>query len=350
MRICIDISSVVFGTGVSTYTKNLVGNILGLDNNNEYILFGGSLRRKEEFKAFLKDLKKGNWQSKILPIPPLMTDILWNKMHILPIEKLVGDISVFHSFKVTTVHDLVPIKFPKISHPKIVSTHKMRLKWVKKEVDRIIVPSQTTSYDLMKLGVSEDKIRIIPEAVDKIFKPAKKTIIERIKRIYRISGKYILAVGVNPRKNTQRIIDAFEKIKADTGLKLVIIGHQYMDFGFKRGVLFTGYVNQENLSALYSGSQGLVYPSFYEGFGLPILEAFACNIPVVTSNIGSMKEVGGDACVFADPYSVDSISEGILKALKNAKSYIAKGNARLKNYSWKKTAEMTIKVYEEAKK
>src|SRR3989344_6564436 len=150
MRICIDISSVVFGTGVSTYTKNLVGNILGLDNNNEYILFGGSLRRKEEFKAFLKDLKKGTWQSKILPIPPLMTDILWNKMHILPIEKLVGDISVFpssdwsqppsSSFKVTTVHDLVPIKFPKISHPKIVSTHKMRLKWVKKEVDRIIVP------------------------------------------------------------------------------------------------------------------------------------------------------------------------------------------------------------------
>lgn len=359
MKIAIDASSVLYGTGVSVYTKNLVENLLRIDKENEYILFGGSLRRIKNLKSILSKFKADNREIKVIPIPPTLGDLIWNRLHTLPIEKLLGDIDVFHSsdwtqppsaaLKVTTIHDLVPVKFPKLSDPKIVSTHERRFNWVKKEVDRIIVPSSVTANDLVKMGADKGEIRVIPEAPDPSFIPANKSQIEKLKVRYRITGKYVLAVGVNPRKNTQRIIDAFEKIKAETGLKLIIIGYPYLNLHERRGVIFTGHFPQQDLPTLYSGAEVLAYPSLYEGFGLPILEAFACKLPVVTSNFGSMAEVAGNAAVLVDPYDIDSIAEGLLKTMKNRNALIEKGLARVKHFSWGKTAKETLKVYNEAK-
>ena len=355
MRIGIDISQIVYGTGVSTYTKNLVENLLRIDGENEYVLFGGSLRRKKDILKFIRKLDSKNFLSKIMSISPSFAHLLWNKLHILKIERLIGKVDVFHSsdwtqppsnvHKVTTIHDLAPLRYPKLTDPKIVSVHKARLKWVKKEVERIIVPSQATKEDLVILKFERKRIHVIPEAVDPYFKPARKQ--ERVVRSKYKAGNYLLAVGGTERKNVDRLIKAYELIRAGRDLKLIVVGRQDKKHGGIRGVRFTGHISKKELRFLYSNALALVYPSLSEGFGLPILEAFACKCPVITSNISSMPEVAGKAAVLVDPFNVNSIAEGIEEALKKRKTLIKLGTERLKSFNWKKVAEETLKIYEE---
>lgn len=357
MRIAIDVSQIVYGTGVSQYTIELVKNLLKIDKDNEYVLFAGTLRRKA-------DILKIFPQAKVFPIPPTLGDLIWNRLHILPIEKLIGKVDVFHTsdwteppsdaFKVTTVHDLSPFLYPNL-FPRdvirnIVDAHKAKLKLVGKESDRIIVPAASTKKDLVRLGFNETIIRVIPEAVSDIFKRSSETRVEAIKRKYKIFGDYVLCVGVDARKNTERIIKAFEHASAGKELKIVFVGTpKYVKIKESRNVRMIGRGVTNEMPALYSGAKALVYASLYEGFGLPILEAFACGTPVVTSNISSMPEVAGGAAVLVDPYDINSIAEGIKKALGGPKSLIQKGYARIKDFSWEKTARMTLDVYNEAK-
>jgi len=361
MKVGIDISGVIYETGVSVYTKNLVENLLKIDTLNEYVLFGGSLRRFGELqgKALSLLAKRPNCKAKIYPIAPSLAHFLWNRLHVFPIENLVGKIDVFHSsdwtqpktkaFSITTIHDLVPLLYPKLSHPKIVSTHRARLKWVIKQVDRVIVPSRTTFEDTVRLGVKPEKLRLIPEACDSIYKPAKKIEMEKFKKKYRIHGKYILAVGTSPRKNLERIIEGFAKVSTQESLKLVVVGEVRKTFPEKRGIVFLGHIPISEMPIVFTGASALVYPSLYEGFGLPILEAFSCKVPVVTSNFGSMAEVAGDAAVCVDPYKVDSITEGIEKAIFDRILLIKRGAAKVKNFSWQGVTNETLKVYSEAK-
>mgnify|MGYP001567056339 FL=1 len=362
MKIGIDISQIVYETGVSYYVKNLVTNLLKIDKENHYVLFAGSLRRKADIVKFAGTLP-GNFELKVFPLPPTVLSFLWNNLHILPIEKLIGQVDVFHSsdwaeapsssFKVTTVHDLAPILYPNL-FPKdiirnIVNTHRLRLFWVAKESKRVIVPSNSTKDDLVKLGFNESIVRVIPEAVSGNFKKASAEEIIDLKRKYKISGDYILSVGVNPRKNTERIIKAFDKAGSGRDLKLVFIGlPKYMKVVEGRNIRIAGHVKNNELSIFYSGAKTLVYPSLYEGFGLPILEAFSCQCPVITSDISSLVEVAGDAAVLVDPYDVNSIADGIEKALRGPKGLIEKGLEQVKKFSWTKTAEETLKVYREA--
>lgn len=350
MRIGIDISQIVYGTGVSVYTKNLVENLLKIDQEDAYVLFAGTLRRR-------KDVLDVFPQAKVFPIPPTLADIIWNRLHLLPIEKLIGKVDVFHSsdwtqppskvLKVTTVHDLIPLKFPKLIDPSIVKVHTRRLYWVKKEVDRIIVPSSSAKEDLIAYGVSENKIKVIPEA-NHIQKSTLKAV-EEIKRKYKISGNYLLAIASSFYKNTDRVIKAFDISSAGKNLKLVIIGGRANTLiKERRGVRLTGFVTNAEYAALCTGANALVFPSLYEGFGIAILDGFACGTPVVTSNLSSMPEVAGDAAILVDPYDVASIAEGIEKALRGRKGLVEKGLRRVKQFSWLKTAEETLKVYREA--
>ncbi len=356
MRIAIDISQIVYGTGVSVYTKNLVDNLLRIDKENEYVLFAGSLRRKNDILSAFPT-------AKVFPIPPTLADLIWNRLHIFPIEKLIGNIDVFHTsdwveppskaFKVTTVHDLAPFLYPNL-FPRdiirdIVNTHKRKLLLVKKEAKRIIVPTSATKKDLINLGFEENTIRIIPESISADFKKLEQDEIAKILRKYKIFGDYVLSVGMDPRKNTERIIKAFEHSSAGRDFKIVFVGTpKYMKVKHARNIRVLGRVETSDLVGLYSGAKALVYPSLYEGFGLPILEAFACGCPVVTSNTSSMAEVAGDAAMLVDPYKVDSISDGIEKVLKGPKSYIDKGLKRIQDFSWQETARMTLDVYREA--
>jgi glycosyltransferase involved in cell wall biosynthesis len=319
-------------------------------------LFGGSLRRKSELLSIFPD-------AKIFPIPPTFADLLWNKLHILPVEKLIGKVEVLHTsdwseppssaFKVTTVHDLAPFLYPSL-FPRdilrnIVDTHRLRLAHVRNESDRIIVPTEATKSDLLKLGFSVEKIRVIPEAASSIFKRVDSYEIDRIKKKYKIHGPYLLSVGMDPRKNTERIIKAFEQAKAGKNMKLIFVGQpKYVKTAETRNIRILGNVVLEDLPALYSGAGALVYPSLYEGFGLPILEAMACGCPVITSNTSSMAEVAGNAALLVDPTDIESIKLGIEKVMRGAKSLSDKGYKRVLEFSWKKTAEETLKVYEEA--
>ena len=361
MRVAIDISQIVYETGVSYYVRNLVTNLLKIDKENHYVLFAGALRRKAEIEKFASTLS-GNFELKVFPLPPTVLSLLWNNLHILPIEKLIGPVDVFHSsdwaeapsssFKVTTVHDLAPILYPNL-FPRdiirnIVNTHRSKLSWVGKETKRVIVPSNATRNDLVKLGFGENIIRVIPEAVSGDFKKRTEEEITALKRKYKISGDYVLSVGMNPRKNTQRIIEAFDKAGSGRNLKLVFIGlPKYMNVVEGRNIRIAGHVKNEELSVFYSGAKALVYPSLYEGFGLPILEAFSCGCPVITSNISSMSEAAGGAAILVDPYDVNSIADGIEKALRGPKGLIEKGYERVKEFSWTKNAKETLNVYME---
>lgn len=352
MRIAIDISQTVYGTGVSVYTKNLVRNLIEIDKEDEYILFAGALRRREGIlDSFLK--------AKIFPIPPMLADLIWNRLHILPIEKLIGEVDVFHTsdwteppsraFKVTTVHDLYPLKFSRITHPKILEVYKRKISWVMKESRRVIVPSESTKKDLIELGMKENTIRVIPEAPS--LSKAGKSEIDEIKKKYNLQGDYVIAIGVSELKNTKRIIEAFHLSRAGEDIKLVLVGRPVnIEIKAERNVRALGYVPQSDLGALLTGSRALIFSSIYEGYGIPILDAFACEVPVITSNASSMPEVAGDAAILVDPYNVNSIADGIMKALKGPRGLIEKGLERVKGFSWEKTARMTLKVYEEAKK
>lgn len=362
MRIGIDISQVFFATGVSTYTDNLVRSLLSIDSKNRYILFGGSLRRFAELKSWSNShaTVRGSYEAKIFPFPPKLLDFVWNSLHVFPVEYLTGKIDVFHSsdwtqppssaFKVTTIHDLAPLRYPRLHHPEIVAVHKRRLYWVKKEVDRIITVSKSTKADIVELlGVSESKISVIPEAADTIYKPQTKQRINEIKKKYKISRDYLLAVGVAPRKNLKNVVTAFKRLGGHN-LSLVVAGGGEFKESSERGVIGLGNVPRQDLPPLYSGARALVYIPIYEGFGLPILEAFAAGCPVVCSKVSSIPALVGDAARLVDPKDVDQVRDGILSVLKNSEELVKKGLKRAKDFSWKKTAEETLKVYEETKK
>lgn len=359
MRIGIDISAIIYGTGVSFYTKELVKNLLRVDRENSYIIFGGSLRRKAELEDFTKTLN-GNFSAKLFPLPPTLLDLIWNRIHVGQIERLIGDVDVFHSsdwsqpptkaFKVTTIHDLSALIYPFLTPRKIFRTQSRRLLRVKEEIDRVIVPSQATKKDLVAFGFAKEKIRVIYEAAGEDYYPRAEGEISNVLRRYALRDKYILSVGVGGRKNTERLIKASELATAGEDIKLVLTGRPTGKIRAGRGLIFLGQVPEQDLPTLFSGSQAFVYPSLYEGFGLPVLQALACGTPVVTSGVSSLPEVGGDAAVYVDPTQVASIAEGIRKALRSRLGLIKKGFVQAKKFSWDKTAMETLKVYEEAKK
>lgn len=359
MRIGIDISQIIYGTGVSFYTKELVKNLLRVDKENSYVIFGGSLRRKKELEAFTKTLR-GNFSTKFFPFPPSLLDLVWNRLHVGKIERLIGNLDVFHSsdwsqpptraFKVTTVHDVSALIYPLLTSRRVFQVQNRRLLRVKEEIDRIIVPSEATKKDLMAFGIAKEKIRVIYEAAGEDFYPRSQEEISNVLRRYALRGKYILSVGVGGRKNTERLISAFELATAGEDIKLVLIGRPMGKIRAGRGLVFLGRVPERDLPPLFSGSQVFAYPSLYEGFGLPVLQALACGTPVVISNVSSLPEVGGDAAVYVDPTQVASIAEGIRKALRGRLGLIKKGFVQAKRFSWEKTALETLDVYKEAKK
>jgi glycosyltransferase involved in cell wall biosynthesis len=359
MNIGVDISQVVYETGSSVYTRNLVKHLLEIDTVNKYKLFAGVLRRTADMKRFTSTIKSPNVKVATVALSPNLADILWNKLHIFPPEYVLGSLDVFHAsdwtqprtkaYKVTTIHDLAPILYPAETAPKIVAVHKRRLSWIKKEVQAIIAPSLATKEGLVELGFKQEKIHVIYEGVEDYFKPAKRSEIQKLKQKYSISGEYYLMVGANKRKNVERVVQAFQSLNLkDT--KLVVIGRKAIDIKDSKNILFVGHVDNFERPIFYSGAIALVYPSLYEGFGLPILESFACNCPVITSNISSMAEIAAEAALTVDPLEVEDIALAMKKVTAVKASLQSKGQKRLSLFSWQKSAEETLALYEGAMK
>jgi len=239
----------------------------------------------------------------------------------------------------------------------IVKNQKRKLFFAKQECDLIICVSENTKQDAMEiLKIPEKKLKVIYEAPDSIYFPRNQDEVEKVKNKFKINGDYLLCVGTRePRKNIDRVLMAFVEIsRAYPELSLVIAGKY--GWGDKKlkvkseklKVRILGFVEKEDLASLYSGAEAFVYPSLYEGFGLPILEAMACGCPVITSNIGSMRELAAGFSVLVDPQSTDSIAENILKLLKNndlRQELKIKGLKRAGEFSWEKAALQTLEAY-----
>jgi len=362
MKIGIDVSPIVYGTGVSIYTKNLVENLLQLDDSNEYTLFFSSLRQK------FPGLDNKNFKLKKKIIPPTLLDILWNKFHLIPIEAFIGDVDIFHCSDwtqppskkaklVTTIHDLSFLRRPKTVHPKVLSAQKRRLNWVEKKADGVIAVSEATKREIVELtNIPENKISVIYEDVSGDVKEFKqdRLRVASLKEKFNIKDKYILAMGSQaPRKNIERLIQAYEKIQSSNfqnfkKIKLVVAGRYKSTDKLPEGVITTGFLDRKELLTLISQAEAFVYPSLYEGFGLPILEAFSLKTPVVTSNCSSMAEIADQAAVLVNPQSPKSIAKGIKKVLEDEnlrKNLVNRGNKRLDDFSWENTARQTLSVY-----
>lgn len=369
MTIGIDVSQIVYeGTGVSRYTLSLVETLLKIDRNNEYVLFGASLGRFFKLKELTKNLRCTKY---FFPIPISFLEFVWNKWHILPIEKWIGKIDVFHCSdwteppgicpKVTTIHDLVVYKFPETSHPKIVSTQKRKLEWALKDKDNFIAVSQSTKRDLVEiLKVKENFVSVIYEAAGENFQTfmkhsifEKNKLIDALRSKYGLNKKYILTLGTRePRKNLKRLINAWSKFKI-ADVDLVVVGKYGWGNDVEADVVnikLLGYVPDEFLPQLYSGAELFVFPSLYEGFGLPVLEAMSVGCPVITSNVSSLPEVGGGAAIYIDPYNFVDIQEKIRSIINlNSKERLNLQNKLVKqaeNFTWEKTAKQTIAQYE----
>lgn len=352
MKILIDISQAVYGTGVSVYTKELTRALLRVAPENNYVLYAGVLRKKRELDEYIKGLH-GEFKLVTLLIPPRVSDILWNYTSFIPLEFFTGKVDVVHvsdwtepftrAPKVTTIHDLSPILYPEVTHPRIRRVFSRKMSLIKNNNDLVIVPSLSIAKDVISYGISSKRVHVIPEA------PNPELVISYkldVKKRFGITNRFVLMIGTAGRKNIYRSIEAFLSLKLkDT--QLVIVGERGDLRTQGHQILYTGFVSIAELSSLYKEAELFLYPSLYEGFGLPILEAYLLGCPVVTSNSGSMQEVGGGA-VLVNAFDTRDIAQGIKKAISERKSLVSRGKKIVKSYSWEKTARETLLVYQKA--
>lgn len=350
MKIAIDVSQMCYeGTGVARYVYGLTEAMLESGTDHQFVLYAGTLRRRKYFKDLMqtKPWNLASWR--ILPLPPKLAGKAFN---LLPFRAqwLVGKVDIFHSSdwsevsstcpSVTTVHDLVFIKYPDTVDPLILKIQQSRLKKIVRNQTHIIADSQSTKSDLMEIyHLPSDRITVVYPGISDLYKPQTKKEIDRVKSKYNLPDKFVLSVGTQePRKNIARLAEAVESL----GIPLVLVGRH--GWGSKTQTL--GYVPDSDLPAIYAASSVFAYPSLYEGFGFPVLEAMACGTPVVTSNISSLPELAGDAAILVNPEDVSSIAKGIKTALSKREDLIKKGKAQSKLFTWAKTAKQTLEVYE----
>lgn len=261
---------------------------------------------------------------------------------------------------IVTCHDIIPIAYYNTQNP----IWKLNAKGLRK-AERIITVSEFSKKDICQyIKYPEEKIEIIPPAVDHklYYQNRDRSILE--KYAIRENENVILYVGAEePRKNIQLLINSFSKLKTRVPrVKLLKVGmpnfigvrekllKQIEALNLKNDIIFTGYVSEIDLAKIYNAVDLFVFPSLYEGFGMPPLEAMACGTPVITSDTSSLPEVVGDAAVIADPYDTEGLAEKMYTLLTDqtlCKSIIKKGFARSKVFNWDEAAKKTLEVYEQ---
>jgi len=373
MKIILDISPLLLeSVGIRSYTINLVRNILKLNEGREFLLFPFLTKKTQEnfeglnYKGFVIKEQYQKWLFAILSSlggGALISkrylshwDFFWTPgTFLLPVRcSIVG-----------TIFDLTTIIYPEFHKRKVIEHQEKAFHYFKENASLIIAISENTKMDIMKyLHIPEEKIRTIYCGVGDEFRKIEdvRVLKSRLKGIG-VGYPYILYLGtLEPRKNVERLIEAFIQLKKGKRIdeKLVISGIQGWGYqsifdkvassGIEKEVIFTGFVPNEFLPFLYNGASAFVYPSFYEGFGLPVLEAMACGVPVVTSNVSSLPEVAGNATILINPYSVDELADGIWRILSDEElrnQCIKKGIERAKSFTWERCAKNTLDVFNE---
>jgi len=266
---------------------------------------------------------------------------------------------------VTTIHDVSFKRYPEFFSFKDRWILNRAVKFAKKHAARIIAPSDFTKSELVALyGVDPEKITVTYEGHDDQFRTMiGKEAVLAVAEKYGIESAYVLTVGViQPRKNLHRLLEGFAQFKTAHPCehKLVIVGKygwmeaglekQIEDLGLADDVLLTGYVPYEDLPALYSAADVFVYPSVYEGFGLPPVEAMACGTPVITGNQASLPEIVGEAGLMVDPFDSDAFADALERVLFDRllrAEMFALGLDQVANFSWDAMARRTLEIYHE---
>jgi glycosyltransferase involved in cell wall biosynthesis len=276
----------------------------------------------------------------------LWLDLVWYP-HVLPHRARKADLLHCPTYRgpvhvrqpyVVTVHDVAVFRHPE-AFPRWTREYSRRVvPRVLRAATRVLAVSEFTASELVDvLGIPREKIVVTPNAVDGVFTPEGPA----------AEGEYALAVGtLEPRKNLARTIAA----TARAGVELRVAGARGWGGVEVLGdhVRWLGEISDEDLAAQYRGALSLVYPSLYEGFGIPVLEAMACGAAVVTSKGGATEEVAGGAAVLVDPHDVESIAAGLQEAIGSRDELRARGMARARHFSWDETARRTLRVYDEA--
>lgn len=264
---------------------------------------------------------------------------------------------------VLTLHDLIGMLFPQ-NLPPIGRWYWS--KWLPasaRSADQIVVDSEATRRDVMTmLHIDAQRIHVVPLGVDERFSPSSAETVDAVRHKFHLPQRFILYLGtLEPRKGIDTLIDAVAALPAESALPLVLAGKKgwYWDRiqgrihanGLKDRVRLLGYVSDEELPALYSAASVFAFPSRYEGFGLPVLEAMACGTPVITTNVSSLPEVVGDAAILIPPDQPGVLTQALHDALSNtqvAQTLREAGLARARLFTWERAARETIAVYHKA--
>lgn len=386
MRIGIDCRTILNpekgeAAGVGHYNYQLVRHLLRIDKKNQYVLFFDRSVKEKRIDKF----RKRNAIIKYFPFSQYSKFLPIIYSQFLVTAAIVNEkVDVFHSpvcylpksYKgsaVITLHELAIFKEPEWFSKGQWSDAKVIIPRCLKQAKKIIVASESIKEDVIKMfKIKKDKIEVISHGVDeRFFRRRKARDISRIKKKLGISGDYILYLGMlEPRKNILGIIKAFELLKKQgkgrehlfKKYQLVLAGQEgekiksalnrIKQSKFKKDIILPGYIDPNDIGPLYEGAKVFVFPSLYEGFGLPILEAMAKGVPVITGNGFSMPEVAGDAALLVNPKKVTEIFSAIAKILTNkklAKELSKKGVKRARQFTWAKAIKKTLAVYKEAK-
>lgn len=401
MKICIDATPIGIVTvdkgGVCRYIFELIKAISLLDQTNQYTLFFNFFREKSLpiFHDTIKRLRAGeNFHVRLSRVPMRLRNIIEP-----PIELLTGRFDIFHGCfdylprilfgqGVVTIHDVRYmenidnetdaewIKMLKQFSPSpefyvkdylgrscFFNHLRSTVKKTIQRADRVITVSEFCKSRITELlCIPSEKVKVIHHGVDKHFKPLPPKEVRPVLDKFGVKKPYIFYAGkFDPLKNLIRLLEAFKEITVLHDVNLVMAGiinwfyyiliEKARQLNILNKVVFTDFVTDEELVALYNGASAFALPSIYEGFGIPLLEAMACGVPIVTSNICSIPEVVGDAALFADPYSVTDLSQCILQCLTNEtlqEELIEKGKKQVKLFTWENSAKETIAIYKEA--
>lgn len=359
------------GAGIGRYVRELVAALAREDRSTAWRLFVAGART-----ADLPPAPGDNFHWRPTPLSSRWLTRIWHRARIpLPVEVFTGPLTLFHATDfvlppvrrsattIVQVHDLSFLRVPEAAPPALRSWLERVVPASLRRADYVLADSRATREDLIELCAVEPhaKIGVLHGGVDSRFRPRPAAEQLAVRRKYGLDNwPFVLSVGtLQPRKNHGRLVESLARLREDGhDLHLVLAGGtgwlsepfhaQLRNSGLQDVVHLTGYVADADLPALYSAATVFAFPSLYEGFGLPVLEAMACGVPVVTSNVSSLPEVAGDAALLIDPLDSEALSDALRRVLLDSalrQQLVQAGRARARRFGWQRAARELLAVY-----
>lgn len=370
MRVGIDISALGrYPSGVGCYTRHLVQHLLPLLTGSEVRCLSTGMQRVQIDQFQVQHHRH-------LPIPTRALYQLWRHARWPKVESLLGPIDLYHATnyflpptrrarRALTIYDLSFLRVPHLCSPKIVGPFSRLVEQFAREADVILTCSEATKRDIIDLlGVTPEKIFVAYGAAEAYFSPLPKEAAQAwVLDQHKIQSPYLLFVStLEPRKNVEGLLRAFKLLEQEIPHTLVLIGREgwndrpthslITELGLEGRVRHLGYLEEhQDLVHFYAGADAFVFPSHFEGFGLPVLEAMSCGCPVITAANSSLPEVAGEAAIYVDPASAKDIAEGVRAVLEDTEGRqqrVALGLDRSRTFTWDRCARITLEAYQAA--